>query len=127
MKIAKGRGIVLLQNFREISVFSCIYFIFTFHNTGLVEDYGLVNFIPLNVESKEMMLNVKNNVDKANGYCFGPEERNVQAYMSSAYGVTDFEYSKTSEVREQYMDNDLDKRGKTAQIHCSMHTHCTSR
>ena len=59
-----------------------------------------------------MMLNVKNNVDKANGYCFGPEERNVQAYMSSAYGVTDFEYSKTSEVREQYMDNDLDKIDK---------------
>ena len=29
-----------------------------FSYTGLVEDYGLVNFIPLNVESKEMMLNV---------------------------------------------------------------------
>ena len=78
----------------------------------LVEDYGLVNFIPLNVQSKEMMLNVKNNVDKANGYCFGPEERNIQAFMSSAYGVTDFEYTKTSEVREKYMDNDLDKIDK---------------
>ena len=86
----------------------------TFHkkNAGLVEDYGLVNFIPLNVQSKEMMLNVKNNVDKANGYCFGPEERNIQAFMSSAYGVTDFEYTKTSEVREKYMDNDLDKIDK---------------
>ena len=74
-----------------------------------MEDYGLVNFIPLSIESKEMMLNVKNNIDKANGYCFGAEERNIQSYMSSAYGVTDFEYSKTSEVREKFMEKELDK------------------
>jgi len=32
--------------------------------TGLVQDYGLVNFIPLSVDSKEMMLGVKNAIDK---------------------------------------------------------------
>jgi GTPase SAR1 family protein len=86
--------------------------------TGLVQDYGLVNFVPLSVDSKEQMLNVKNSVDKANGYCFGTkaEERNVQSLMSCAFGTTDFEYSKTSEVREKFMNdqddrigNDLDK------------------
>lgn len=30
-------------------------------------------------------------------------------FAGTAYGVTDFEYAKTSEVRENYMDNDLDK------------------
>ena len=30
-------------------------------------------------------------------------------FSGTAYGVTDFEYAKTSEVRENYMDNDLDK------------------
>ncbi len=89
--------------------------------TGLVQDSGLVSFLPLSVDSKEQMLAVKNNVDKANGYCFGSktEERHLNAMMSSAYGVTDFEYAKTSEVREKYLDekppnedddNDSDKR-----------------
>jgi len=87
--------------------------------TGLVEDYGLVNFIPLSVDSKEMMLNVKNAVDKANGYCFGSttEERNIQSLMSTAFGASNFEYSKTQAVRETFMEseekdeitNDLDK------------------
>ena len=80
--------------------------------TELVQDYGLVHFLPLSVDSKEMMLNVKNNVDKANGYCFGTteEERNLQALMSTAFGAgADVQYGKTSEVREKFLDNDLDK------------------
>ena len=82
--------------------------------TELVQDYGLVTFIPLNVDSKEMMLNVRNAVDKANGYCFGStvEERNIQSLMSSAFGASNFEYTKTQEVREKYMDNvDFDEPG----------------
>ena len=82
--------------------------------TGLVQDYGLVTFIPLNVDSKEMMLNVRNAIDKANGYCFGStvEERNIQSLMSSAFGKSDFEYAKTQEVREKYMDNvDIEEPG----------------
>lgn len=76
--------------------------------TGLVQDYGLVNFIPLSVDSKEMMLGVKNAVDKANGYCFGStaEERNIQSLMSSAFGGSDFEYAKTHEIREKFMQED---------------------
>lgn len=76
--------------------------------TDLVQDYGLVSFVPLSVDSKEMMLNVKNAVDKANGYCFGStaEERNIQSLMSTAFGATDFEYAKTQKVREQFVQDE---------------------
>ena len=55
-----------------------------------------------------MMLSVKNSVDKANGYCFGvtAEERNIQSMMSSAFGETDFQYSKTQQVREKFMETE---------------------
>ena len=33
------------------------------------------------------------------------KERNIQSLMSSAFGKSDFEYAKTQEVREKYMDN----------------------
>ena len=36
--------------------------------TDLVTDYSLVNFIPVTVKSKERMLAVSQQVDKANGY-----------------------------------------------------------
>ena len=73
--------------------------------TDLVQNYSLVNFVPLNVESKERMLVVKNHVDKANGYCFGSEEeRTLRAMMTSADGVTDYGYAKTGDIREKYMD-----------------------
>lgn len=35
--------------------------------TELIENYGLVSFLPLSVKSKKLMLAVKNSVDKANG------------------------------------------------------------
>ena len=41
---------------------------------------------------------------QANGYCFGSvEERNLKVLMSSAFGNTDFEYSKNFDVRETFM------------------------
>ena len=67
------------------------------------------------------MLGVKNAVDKANGYCFGStaEERNIKSLMSSAFGGTDFEYSKTQEVREKYMETDeiLTEEGESITNH----------
>lgn len=73
--------------------------------TDLIQNYSLVNFIPLHIDSAERMLNVKNHVDKANGYCFGSqEERNLRTMMTSAYGVTDFESAKTADIREKFMD-----------------------
>lgn len=61
-------------------------------NTALVsiiEDYSLVSFIPLDVSSKELLLRVKNAVDKANGYIFGGNEpKDVQTLLACAVGAT---------------------------------------
>jgi len=86
--------------------------------TGLINDYSLVNFLPVTVKSKERMLVVSQAVDKANGYVFGSgEERSMRNLMGSALGGADFEWAKTGELRTEYMKdnkeeqfgNDLDK------------------
>ena len=41
--------------------------------TDLIQGYSLVNFVPLAINDKERMMNVKNHVDKANGFCFGSQ------------------------------------------------------
>ena len=70
--------------------------------TGLVSDYSLVNFLPLTVKSKEMMLAIKEAIDKANGYCFtSVEEANSQRVM--AFSNSRYEYDKIHEVRENFM------------------------
>lgn len=60
-------------------------------NTALVsiiEDYGLVSFIPLDVTNKALLLQVKNAVDKANGYVFGGNEpQDVQTLLACAVGA----------------------------------------
>jgi len=86
--------------------------------TGLINDYSLVNFLPVTVKSKERMLAASQVIDKANGYVFGTgEERNLRAMMGTALGGADFEWAKTGDLRSQYMGeqeeemlgNDLDK------------------
>ena len=70
--------------------------------TGLVSDYSLVNFMPVSVKSKEMMLAVKEVIDKANGYCFTSlEEADAQRMFS--FSNNQFEYDKIHEVRENFM------------------------
>lgn len=55
---------------------------------GLIEDKGLVNFIPLNIYSDRSLLMLKGAVDKANGYVYGSgEERSIQALLSCAVGA----------------------------------------
>jgi hypothetical protein len=49
---------------------------------------------------------------QANGYCFGAvEERNLRSLMSSAFGATDFEYSKNFDVRETFMQDQEVEQG----------------
>lgn len=70
--------------------------------TELIENYSLVSFIPLDIRSKERMLNIRNSVDKANGYCFGSdEERNLNRMLSSAMGGADFDYVRNADIREK--------------------------
>ncbi|XP_011494906.1 PREDICTED: GPN-loop GTPase 2 [Ceratosolen solmsi marchali] len=54
---------------------------------SLIEDYSLVSFIPLDISNKALLLNVKNAIDKANGYIFGGKEpQNVQSLLTYAIG-----------------------------------------
>lgn len=73
---------------------------------SLVEDYGLVSFKTLDVQSKESMYQVMKSIDQANGYVFGGVEEdnrgNFSQLMSSAVG-TDFEFFRTAAVQEKYM------------------------
>ncbi|XP_048882113.1 GPN-loop GTPase 2 [Brienomyrus brachyistius] len=70
----------------------------------VIQDYGLVSFVPLNVQDKSSMTQVLRTVDKANGYCFGDiEERNLTAMMSSAVGA-DFHFDHTLGVQEKYIE-----------------------
>ena len=46
-------------------------------------------------------------IDKANGYVFGSgEERSMRNLMGSALAAADFEWSKTGDLRTEYMDDD---------------------
>ncbi|XP_068616381.1 GPN-loop GTPase 2 [Brachionichthys hirsutus] len=70
----------------------------------VVQDYGLVSFVPLDVQDKESMTRVLRAVDRANGFCFGDlEERNLQAMMSAAVGA-DFQFSSTLGVQERCVE-----------------------
>lgn len=74
--------------------------------TGLISDYSLVNFVPVTVKSKERLLAASQVIDKANGYVFGSgEERSMRNLMGLAHGA-DFEWSKTGDVRTEYMEDD---------------------
>lgn len=55
---------------------------------GLIQDYSLVAFTLLDVNSDKDMLELKNAIDKANGYIYGSgEERSIQALLSCAVGA----------------------------------------
>uniref|UniRef100_H9GNH8 GPN-loop GTPase 2 n=1 Tax=Anolis carolinensis TaxID=28377 RepID=H9GNH8_ANOCA len=73
---------------------------------GVIEDYSLVSFVPLNVQDKESMRRVMQAVDKANGYSFGDmEHRNLETLMSAAVGA-DFHFPSTLAVQERYVQPD---------------------
>ncbi|XP_046749031.1 GPN-loop GTPase 2 [Diprion similis] len=55
---------------------------------SLVEDYSLVSFIPLDISNQSLLLQVKNAVDKANGYIFGGNEpKDIQTLLACAIGA----------------------------------------
>ncbi|XP_012537753.2 GPN-loop GTPase 2 [Monomorium pharaonis] len=67
---------------------------------SIIEDYSLVSFIPLDVTNKALLLQVKNAVDKANGYIFGGNEpRDVQTLLACAVGAVS-ETEKISSLDE---------------------------
>lgn len=55
---------------------------------GLIEDYSLVSFLPLNIQNKKNMMYVLQAVDKANGYIFGmSEQEDVRNVLASSSGM----------------------------------------
>lgn len=55
---------------------------------SLIEDYSLVSFIPLDISNQTLLMNVKNAIDKANGYVFGGNEpQNIQSLLACAVGA----------------------------------------
>lgn len=66
---------------------------------GLIEDYSLVTFFPLDVEDKKLLFQLKSAIDKANGYVFKTDEpRDIQSLLMCAVGaISDTEKYSTIE------------------------------
>lgn len=57
---------------------------------SIIEDYSLVTFQLVDMFKEESLINVKNFVDKANGYVFKAEEgRHINSLLACAMGVPD--------------------------------------
>ena len=86
--------------------------------TDLVQNYSLVSFVPLSVDNKQRMMNVKNAVDKANGFTFGPEEERGMKQLLAYSAGSNFEYAKTADIREGIMGEEdvVKKKGKREKI-----------
>lgn len=55
---------------------------------GMVEDYSLVSFHPLDVNRPDSLLRLKNAIDKANGYVYGAgEEKSINSLLACAVGA----------------------------------------
>lgn len=55
---------------------------------GMVEDYSLVTFQPLDINSPNSLLRLKAVIDKANGYVFGAgEEKSINSMLACAMGA----------------------------------------
>nr|SYV98053.1 GPN-loop GTPase 2 [Gerris buenoi] len=73
---------------------------------SLVEDYGIVSFLPLDVKDNRMLLNVKNAIDKANGYIYSiNEEKNIQSLLACAVRAQ-FDHERIGVDRDLYTQQD---------------------
>lgn len=55
---------------------------------SMIEDYALVTFTPLDANRNESLVNVKNLIDKANGYAFSAsEETTINTLLATAMGA----------------------------------------
>jgi hypothetical protein len=72
----------------------------------IIQDYGLVSYLTLNVQDRLSIEQVNNTIDKANGFIFGHLKNDDLSQrtnlMSNAFGVEQFEYAKTAKIRENY-------------------------
>lgn len=66
---------------------------------GIIEDYSLVSFLPLNVQDKESMWSVLKACDKSNGYIFSQSEE--QQMMSLSMGSDSQSQDVIARLRER--------------------------
>jgi len=70
-----------------------------------------VSFVPLHVESKSKLATVLSAVDKANGFVFDSGSRSQGALARTAAGGANFDYARTGDVKERYVDQNEEKLG----------------
>ncbi|KAM4795838.1 GPN-loop GTPase 2 [Rhinophrynus dorsalis] len=72
----------------------------------VIEDYGLVTFIPLSIKDEQSLQRVLSSVDKASGFCYGEKEkRSLGNLMSVAVGA-DFHFTSTLAFQEKYVEEE---------------------
>jgi len=70
---------------------------------SMVEDYSLVSFQPLDCNSDDSLLRLKNIIDKANGYVYGAaEEKNINTLLAVAVGA-ETQNERTKKDVDPYM------------------------
>lgn len=81
----------------------------------LLDEFGLVSFLALNIQEKESVYEVIKAVDKSNGYVYGGlTSGNENIFTVADAGTRKWNYEQVAELQEKYMpkaeaDQDLDK------------------
>ena len=63
----------------------------------------------MDISSKDRLLQVLSAVDKANGFCFSGSGSSMRSLSASAVGGSQFEYARTGEIREKYLDREANE------------------
>uniref|UniRef100_A0A6I8PUS6 GPN-loop GTPase 2 n=1 Tax=Xenopus tropicalis TaxID=8364 RepID=A0A6I8PUS6_XENTR len=71
----------------------------------VIQDYGLVTFMPLSIKDEKSLRLVLSAVDKASGFCFGETKQSLGNLMSVAVGA-DFQFTSTLAFQEKYVEKD---------------------
>jgi hypothetical protein len=62
---------------------------------GIIEDFSLVSFMPLNIQNKECLVKILNAIDNANGYLYGNMDKDLVNYIKSA---SSYDYAFNDEL-----------------------------
>ncbi|KAM9321506.1 GPN-loop GTPase 2 [Gastrophryne carolinensis] len=71
----------------------------------VIEDYGLVSFMPLSIKDEESLKKVLAAVDKASGYCFGEGNKTLGSIMSVAVGA-DFHFTTSLAFQDKFVQDE---------------------
>lgn len=71
----------------------------------VIEDYGLVSFMPLSIKDEKSLKRVMAAVDKSCGFCFGEENGSLGSLMSVAVGA-DFHFTSTLAFQEKFVQKE---------------------